>query len=253
MSPHCLSVAFGLTHRTIVLSKTSSPAAVNALGTLQTPPTPVQVNRGRLPENRLKKTRLQPQTPCTHHLDKGKIDGKNMLVGKIFRYLLYDNTEKEMTMSNINRREFLKKMGRFSAVAGSVAVFGPIACYSDYEDGYGDYLDGYTDYYDYGDGYADGYGDSYADGYTDGYVDYVDYADGYADYYDYSDGYGDYYDYSDGYGDYFDYADYSDGYTDYIDYADYADYYDYSDYYDDYGDSYDDYGDYGDYFDYSDW
>ena len=176
----------------------------------------------------------------------------------------------EALMSKIDRREFLKKMGKLSAVAGSVMLGGAAGCYDDmdYLDGYTDYTDlyrdGYTDYLDYSDGYFDGYAD-YGDGYLDSYNDYgdgyadgySDYGDGYSDFYDdYSDGYSDFYDdygdsYLDGYSDYSDSYDdfYDDSYYDYADYSDYSDYADYSDWYDDYSD----YSDYSDYGDYSDW
>jgi hypothetical protein len=63
-------------------------------------------------------------------------------------------------MPNIDRREFLKKIGQWSAVVGGAALLGlsQEGCYLDYPDGYCDYGDGYSDYYDdyYGD-YGDGW------------------------------------------------------------------------------------------------
>ena len=73
----------------------------------------------------------------------------------------------------MNRRDFLKKLGRYSFVVGGLALLGTAGqgceIYADYGDGYGDYGDGYGDYADYGDSYGD-----YGDGYGDGYGDYSD-------------------------------------------------------------------------------
>lgn len=69
----------------------------------------------------------------------------------------------------MDRREFLKKLGGFSAVVGGLALLGTTAgCYDDYDD-YADYADVYCDYSDYTDAcYADG---AYCDG---SYLDYAD-------------------------------------------------------------------------------
>ena len=75
-------------------------------------------------------------------------------------------------VTSMERREFLKKMGQFSAVAGSVALWG-MAC------GGKRYINAYSD--GYPDGYDDGYGDSggcdgdtYDDNYDDDGYDYSD-------------------------------------------------------------------------------
>ena len=72
----------------------------------------------------------------------------------------------------MDRRDFLKKLGGFSAIVGGLALFGTTTgCYDDYDD-YIDYTDCYPDYTDYTDAcYADG---AYCDG---TYLDYADYPD----------------------------------------------------------------------------
>ncbi len=85
----------------------------------------------------------------------------------------------------MDRREFLKKLGKYSIVVGGLTVLGANSQGCLYDD-YGDY----SDYADYGDAYGDSYDDGpYADSYDDGpYADYGDaYGDAYGDYPDYTD------------------------------------------------------------------
>ena len=98
---------------------------------------------------------------------------------------------------NESRRDFLKKMTKWSKIVFASAIGIEFAA----SEGCRDipYLESYFDYANYGD-YAD-----------------------YSEYYDYSE-YSDYNDYSD----YADYGDYSD-YSNYGNYGDYANYSDYSD------------------------
>lgn len=74
----------------------------------------------------------------------------------------------------MDRRDFLKKLGGFSAIVGGLALFGTTTgCYDDYDDyiDYTDYSDCvYADYLDYADVcYVDGV--QYCDG---TYLDYSD-------------------------------------------------------------------------------
>ena len=79
-------------------------------------------------------------------------------------------------MSSIDRREFLKKLGKWSMVVGGVALLGlsQAGCYFDYDDGYCDYSDGYYD--DYYDDYSD---------YDDKNKEYINIKGNFGDYGDY--------------------------------------------------------------------
>lgn len=78
----------------------------------------------------------------------------------------------------MDRREFIKAIGKFSAVVVSVAIFGPAGCDDEGKDrDYRDYEDEYDDYTNFYDNYENSYIDSYMEHYDDGgpfgcYADY---------------------------------------------------------------------------------
>ena len=78
----------------------------------------------------------------------------------------------------MDRREFLERIGRFSIIVGSVALFGALGCDDEGRDrDYRDYEDEYDDYTNFYDNYENSYINFYMDGsYEDrGYGCYADY------------------------------------------------------------------------------
>ena len=82
----------------------------------------------------------------------------------------------------MDRRAFLKRIGQFSIVVGSVVVFGPVGCDDEGEGReYPDYEDEYDDYTNFYDNYENSYIDYYMEHTYDDSGGHQDYMNAYTD------------------------------------------------------------------------